>query len=81
MFVPLMVEGAFFIDTLEGMRPEVIAQGLDEVGPCLGTAVSVEVLKGCRESRNGKSLADGKADDAAQGTLIIIDFFEEEIIE
>lgn len=42
MFVPLMVEGAFFIDTLEGMRPEVIAQGLDEVGPCLGTAVSVE---------------------------------------
>ena len=53
MFVPLMVEGAFFIDTLEGMRPEVIAQGLDEVGPCLGTAVSVEVLKAAEKAGMG----------------------------
>ena len=51
----MMMESAFFIDALERMGAEVIAQGLDEVGPDLGTAVSVEVLKGCRESRNGKS--------------------------
>ena len=41
-----MMEGPFFIDTLEGMGPEIIAQGLNEVGPNLRAAVSIDVLKG-----------------------------------
>ena len=77
----MMMESPFFIDALKGMSPEIIAQGLDEVSPNLGTAVGVNVLEGGREGRNGKALADGKADDAAQGTLVIIDLFEEELIE
>ena len=48
----MMMEGAGFIDALERMGAEIVAQGLDEVGPDLGTAVGIEVLQGCRKSRN-----------------------------
>ena len=66
-----MMEGTFFIDALEGMSSEVIAQGLDEVSPNLRAAVGIDVLECCRESRNGKSLTDGEADDAAQSSLAV----------
>ena len=56
----MMMEGAGFIDALERMGAEIVAQGLDEVGSDLRAAVGVEVLERSREGRNGKAVGNGR---------------------
>lgn len=77
----MMMEGAGFIDALECMGAEVVAQGLDEVGPDLGTAVGIEVLQGCRKSRDRQTVGDGQADNLPQGALIGVNLCQEEVVE
>ena len=81
MFVPMVMEGTSFIDALEGMGAEVVAQGLNEVGPNFGAAVGIEVLQGCRKGWNRQTVGDGQADNLPQGALVGIDLCQEEVIE
>ena len=76
-----MMERSFFIYALKGMRAEVVAQGLNEVGADAGAAVGVDVFHGVGIGRYGNAFADGQADDLAQAGLVGVDLVEEEFVE
>lgn len=57
----------------EGMRAEVIALPLNEIGWENVTAVAVEEGKGCAERRDGDSPEDSLSNDAAPAWLCFVD--------
>ena len=49
VFVPVVMERAVFIDALERVGTEVVAQGLNEVGADAFAAVRIQVCQGVRK--------------------------------
>lgn len=71
------MEHAFLIGTLVGMRPEVVALGLDQVSRQHFCAVAVVVGNGRREGRNRDTVLHGIGNHVAQRLLVIVGNFLE----
>jgi len=80
---PVGVEklAALFIDALVGVRAEVVALGLQQVGRQARTAVAVEESECRGEGGHRNSGLDRPRHHGAPGFLVLVDEFFEEVIE